>query len=82
VTATFNQAVMGTSTSTFTLQTSAGRAVRAVVTYNSATHVATLSPSARLQARTSYRVTLTGGITSPNQVALKATSWSFTTGRN
>jgi fibronectin type 3 domain-containing protein len=83
VTATFSEAVQGVSGTTFTLRPTSGTTpVTATVTYDAATRVATLDPSATLAAGTSYTATLTGGATairdSANQ-ALGNTSWAFTT---
>ncbi len=85
VSVTFNQAVTGTTTAgTFTLRTAPARgngaAVTAVTTYNATTHVATLTPRARLRANTVYRATLTAGIRSTNGVPLAPVTWTFTTG--
>lgn len=82
VSVTFNQAVTGVSGSSFTLQRPGLAPVNAAVAYNATTHVATLKPAVTLRANTVFQVTLTGGIKSTNGVALKATTWTFTTGLN
>ena len=81
ITATFSETVKGANTTTVRLANSRGAAVGAVVTYNDATHTATLDPNARLVANTNYRVTLTSGIADLANNALATTSWTFRTGR-
>ncbi len=83
VTATFSEAVRGTSTSTVTLRAGTSAAVSAVVTYDSATRRVTLNPSVTLVARTVYTARLVGGTSAIRDLAgnpLTTTSWSFTTG--
>jgi methionine-rich copper-binding protein CopC len=85
VTATFSEAVTGTSTTTVTLKPvsatgTLGTAVTAVVSYNATTRVATLDPSATLAANTKYTAALTTGIKDTAGNPIAATSWSFTTG--
>jgi hypothetical protein len=77
------------NTNTFVLRTAANAVVPAVVTHNSATNSATLTPSAALTPQSTYTVTLRGGASSAadprakdlagNAVASTQT-WTFTTG--
>lgn len=88
VNATFSEAMDPStlSTSTFTLQVSGppiGTPLSGTVTYNAATHVATLTPALALIANTTYTATLTG----PKDLAGNALApgvvpnpWTFTTG--
>jgi hypothetical protein len=86
VTATFSEAVQGYSGTTFTLKsgTSSGNpSVNAVVSYDAATRVLTLNPSANLAANTLYTARLTGGSSAIRDMAnnpLANASWTFTTG--
>ncbi len=83
---TLNQAVVGVTTpGNIVLTTASGtsaRSVRAVTAFNAKTHVVTINPTANLRANTRYRVTMTARIQSPTGVRMKATTWTFTTGRN
>jgi hypothetical protein len=71
------------SGSTFTLQHGSDPAVSASVSYDSATHKATLDPATDLQAATTYTATIKGGTAGVKDLAGNAlasdTSWSFTT---
>ena len=83
--ATFNEAVTGVSSTSFTLRTAAGSAVAATVSYNATTRVATLNPTTNLAADTRYTATLTGGAaairdTGTPSAPLVTTTWSFTSG--
>ena len=81
ITATFSENVTGVSGTTFTLRNSAGTSIAATVTYDAATRVATLNPTADLAPSTVYTATLTGGATAIRDTAnnpLVTTSWSFT----
>ncbi|WP_264353863.1 beta strand repeat-containing protein [Pseudarthrobacter sp. MM222] len=81
VTATFNEAVQAVSGTTFTL-VNGTTAVAGAVSYDAATRVATLNPTADLAPATTYTATLTGGATAirdNSNNALATTSWSFTT---
>jgi M6 family metalloprotease-like protein len=83
VTATFSEAVVGVTGSTFRLKNAAGTAVAAAVSYNATTNVATLDPTQNLAADTRYTVTLTGGAAAIRDAAgnpLAATQWTFLTG--
>jgi hypothetical protein len=81
VTATFDEAVVGVSATTFLLR-EGPTALAATVSYDPLTRTATLDPAADLAAGITYTTSLTGGITDaatpPN--ALAPVSWSFTTG--
>jgi hypothetical protein len=78
VTATFSEAVVGVSGSSFTLTpTAGGAAVAASVTYNNGT--ATLVPSAALSFSTSYTAQLSSAIADIAGNPLVPVSWSFTT---
>ena len=82
ITATFSEAVQGVSGTTFTLTDPNGTAVTGAVSYNAATRVATLDPTANLNAGTTYTATLTGGGTAIRDAAdnpLDSNSWTFTT---
>jgi methionine-rich copper-binding protein CopC len=77
VTATFNESVQGVSGSTFTLRQGSTN-VSATVTYDDASHTATLDPSSSLAAGGTYTASLTSGIRDLGGNALAALSWSFT----
>ncbi|MFE4837123.1 Ig-like domain-containing protein [Arthrobacter sp. NPDC056691] len=80
VTATFNEAIAGLGTASFTLKNSAGALVAAPVTWNATTRVATLNPNATLAADRKHTATLTAGITDMAGNSIAANSWAFTTG--
>ena len=74
ITATFSENVTGVSGTTFTLRNSAGTSIAATVTYDAATRVATLNPTADLALSTVYTATLTGA---PRRSATpRTTRWS------
>jgi hypothetical protein len=81
VTATFSEAVTAVSGTTMTL-TGPGGPVAATVTYNAATHVATLTPTAALTSGTLYTATVKGGASGVTDLAgnpLAAdVTWTFT----
>lgn len=79
-TATFSEAVTGTSPTTVTLRRGKS-AVAAAVSYDATTRTVTLDPSTTLQARSTYTVGLTNGIRDAAGNALAGTTWTFTTGR-
>ncbi|WP_307105240.1 Ig-like domain-containing protein [Arthrobacter globiformis] len=82
VTATFGTAVQGVSGSTFVLRNAAGTTVLAAVSYDAATHTATLNPEGLLGALQKYTATLTGGASAIRDAAgtpFVTGSWSFTT---
>src|SRR5206468_469557 len=87
VTATFSEAIDPATigTATFELRNPANTLVTATVSYNSATRVATLTPSAALANSTTYTATVKGGTIDPrvkdlagNALAANFT-WSFST---
>jgi hypothetical protein len=87
ISATFSEPLSPStvSTNTVTLQTLAGAAISASVSYNDATRTATLTPAAPLAFSTRYRATLKGGTIEPrikdvagNAMAADYT-WTFTT---
>ena len=80
VTATFNEAITGLGTASFTLKNSAGALLAAPVSWNATTRVATLNPSATLVADRKHTATLTAGITDIAGNPIAANSWAFTTG--
>ena len=81
VTATFSEAVTGTSATTVTLRNATTNAlIPAVVSYNSLTRVVTIDPSAALAANTRFTVRLMSGIVDAGGNRLADTTWSFTTG--
>ncbi|WP_314193920.1 Ig-like domain-containing protein [uncultured Arthrobacter sp.] len=82
VTATFSTAVQGVGGSTFVLRNASGATVPAVVSYDAATHTATLNPEVLLAASQKYTVTLTGGASAIRDAAgtpFVTGSWSFAT---
>ena len=79
-TATFSEAVTGTTTATFNIRRG-NNVVAAAVSYNPATRTATVDPAANLAARTTYTATLTNGIRDAAGNALAGSTWTFTTGR-
>ncbi len=82
VSATFSEAMNAASigSSSFELRTSAGAPITAVVSYNAATRVATLTPNVPLAASTTYNAVVTTGVTDAAGNAMIANrTWSFTT---
>lgn len=84
ISATFNEAVQGVNTATFTLKNAATGAVMAASAYrNGTTNQWILDPQESLAAKTRYTVTLTGGTNGIRDLAgnpLASRSWQFTTG--
>ncbi len=84
VTVTFNEAVQGVGTGTFTLKNYVtGAVVSATVTRNGTTNQWILKPTMLLDAKTKYTVTVTGGPSAIGDLAgnsLVTTNWTFTTG--
>ncbi|MBG6059381.1 Ca2+-binding RTX toxin-like protein [Cryobacterium sp. MP_M5] len=78
LTATFSEPVTGVSATSVVL-TQGATAVPAVVTYNTATRVATLNPNATLVADRVYTVTISGIRDVAGNVMIIDT-WTFTTG--
>jgi O-glycosyl hydrolase len=82
ITATFNQAMTGTTinSSTFTLAAQGGGSVAGSVTYNSATQEATFEPAANLNNGMAYTATISNGVTASTGIPLTQNYvWSFTT---
>ena len=83
VTATFSEAVTGTTPATFALKNATtGAAIAAAVSYDAPSRVATLDPTANLAFNTPYTATLTGGASAIRDTAnnpLATVSWTFTT---
>lgn len=86
ITATFSEAVLGVSTSSFAIRPAAtptSTPIAGAVTQNGTTNQWILNPTANLAPDTRYTVTLTGSasaIRDAQGAALTSTSWSFTTG--
>ncbi len=80
VVVSFNEPVLGVSTTSFTLTPQGGSPMAATVGYVAATRVATLTPAAQLAANTQYTVTLTSAITDTVNNPLSQLVWTFTTG--
>jgi YVTN family beta-propeller protein len=85
VTATFSEAMnAGTINATSFELRNGSTLVAATVTYNAATRVATLTPSAALLPSTTYTATVRGGAggvaDSAGNVLASSSTWSFTTG--
>ncbi|PYQ62580.1 MAG: hypothetical protein DMF58_01390, partial [Acidobacteria bacterium] len=87
VTATFSENVDATTvnTTTFTLRDAANNLVTATVTYDNATFVATLHPTAVLSNFTTYTAKILGGSSGVKDIAGNAMAadkvWSFTTAK-
>jgi O-glycosyl hydrolase len=82
ITAKFSEPInsLTITTSTFTLTSSDGSGVAAVVGFITATNTATLAPVAALANNTTYTATLTTGVASTSGAPLAAAySWTFTT---
>ena len=79
ITAMFSERVSGISATAVTLKSSNGRAVAAVVTYNSQSRIVTLNPSQTLRAGTRYTVSLSGRIKDVAGNPIKAVRWNFST---
>ena len=77
----FNEPVTGVSASTFALRNASGTAVASTVSYDAATRQATLRPAKPLAGDAGYAVALTSGIKDLSGNAMKAASWTFTTGK-
>jgi hypothetical protein len=67
---------------TFTLAGPGGVAVRAAVSYNTATNQATLTPNAVLGSGVAYTATISAGAMNLYGIPITAFSWSFTTASN
>ncbi|WP_367765957.1 DUF4082 domain-containing protein [Arthrobacter sp. HS15c] len=77
-TATFNQAVNGSSVA-FGLKDAAGTVVAGSTVYESATNTATFSPAAALAFSTTYTATVSGATNAAGTAMTTPYSWSFTT---
>jgi len=78
----FDRAVWGVSTRSVRLRDLAtGRLVPLTIRHNSTRTSIILDPIPRLSAARRYRVELAGSIHDRDQLPLRATSWTFTTGR-
>jgi hypothetical protein len=83
ITATFSENVQGVTSTTATIARTGGGVIAATVSYNSTTHVVTITPAANLRANTGFTVTLRGGATAIRDATnqpLVTKTWSFTTG--
>jgi len=81
-TATFSRAMNASTltTSSFTLTPSGGSAVAASVSYDSATNVATLTPTSALAYSTTYTAAVTTAAKAADGIALASqVTWTFTT---
>jgi hypothetical protein len=81
VSVVFNVSVQTASIS-FTLRDAANQVVPSIVSYNDATHTATLTPSARLSALTTYTATVSGAKDQSGNPMPSPFVWSFTTAPN
>jgi ELWxxDGT repeat protein len=79
VMATFNEAVQS-GTISFVLDDPNGNPVNAIVTYDSSTDTATLTPQAALAPSTTYTATVSGAQDLAGTAMTGPDSWSFTTG--
>ncbi len=79
ITATFSEPITGVNATTFRVTNSAGTAVTAALSYNTATRTVTLNPNANLLTNSTYTVRLTNGITDLTDNPITATTWNFTT---
>jgi len=76
VTATFNESVQSSSIQ-FVLRDPSGSIVPATITYNDATHTATLTPAAQLGIDTTYTATVSGAMDAANNALAAPVTWSF-----
>ncbi len=81
VTATFSESLLASSVTsgTVTLKDASGNAVNATVSYDDATHTATLTPSAALAYSTTYTATVSGVKDLAGNALAAPVTWSFTT---
>lgn len=75
---TFSKTIQA-STINFTVQNAAGNVVPGSVTYDSATSIATFTPTAPLAVSTTYTATVSGATDLSGNVLSMPFSWSFTT---
>jgi len=77
----FNKSVINVSSQSFYLEKlNQTGTVSVTISYDDASHTATLTPHQPLDYNTIYYVTLTSDIRSRNGVGLEPTSWAFVTG--
>jgi len=76
----FSEAVTGADGLTIALARAGGSPVDATVTYDAATHRATITPAARLASRATYVVSISTGIADLAGNPFAPRSFSFTTG--
>jgi methionine-rich copper-binding protein CopC len=79
VTATFSEPVSGVGADSFVLRDAAGATVPSTVSYDAATKVASLDPTAALASGSRYTVSLTAAIVDGAGNASAGSTWSFTT---
>jgi hypothetical protein len=79
VTATLSEAVTGVDGTSFVLRDADGALVPAAVSYDAASRVATLDPTAALSSSSRYTVSLAGTVADRAGNPLADISWSFTT---
>ncbi|WP_246084713.1 DUF4082 domain-containing protein [Pseudarthrobacter phenanthrenivorans] len=77
-TATFNQAVSGSSVA-FELKDAANNSVAGSTAYDAASNTATFTPSSALSHSTSYTATVSGATNGSGQSMAAPHSWNFTT---
>lgn len=76
----FDEPVTGVDATSVRIRTSTGIWLDAAVTYDGATHQATIEPAAMLQSNTAYRVVIGGAIADLAGNFIAQDSWGFTTG--
>jgi hypothetical protein len=81
VRATFLRAVDGSTVdgSRFTLMSSSGQSIPAIVTFDESTNSASLTPNAPLDPLTTYTATLNDSVRAADGAPLDGRSWGFTT---
>ncbi|MBT2549122.1 Ig-like domain-containing protein [Arthrobacter sp. ISL-65] len=80
ITASFNEAISGLSGASFTLKNNLGAAVAGAVSWNAATRVATMNPTATLAADKRHTAALTTAIKDLAGNPLVPATWAITTG--
>ena len=78
LTATFDQAVVGANSTSFTVRDAFGLTVPGSVSYSASTRTARFTPTSPLEAGLTYAATLTKSIKSGLGARLARFSWSFT----
>jgi subtilisin family serine protease len=76
----FDEPVTGVDATSVRIRTSTGIWLDAAVTYDGATHRATIEPVAQLHSNTTYRVVVGGAIADLAGNFIAQDSWGFTTG--